>query len=98
MADVFWVSEGPSGAARTSRAHPVPLTRVLEKLTPFEKRYLDQPPRISAPLVIKGHDHRHVVVRINEEEINSNYPEAGYYHIVELTPHEARELLGIKDE
>jgi hypothetical protein len=98
LAEVFWVSNAAAGGTRTSRAHHVPLNRVLEKLTPFEKRLLDQPPRITPPKATSGHDHSHVVVRINEEEINSNYPDAGYYHIVELTPQEARELLGIEEE
>ena len=95
MAEVFWVSNGPAGGARTSRAHPVPMTTILEQLTPFEKRYLDQPPSIDPP---SGHDHRHVVVHIGEEETNTNYPDAGYYHIVELTPGEARQLLGIRED
>ena len=95
MAEVFWVSHGPAGGARTGRPHHVAMTTLLEQLTPFEKRYLHQPPSLQPP---PGHDHEHVVVRIAEEEINSNYPDAGYYHIVELSPAEARQLLGIEDD
>jgi hypothetical protein len=98
VAEVFWVSDGPGGKAQTSRAHHVPVTSVLEKLTAFEKRYLEQAPSLTPPRGVGDHDHSHVVVRINEEETNTNYPDAGYYHIVELTPEEARELFGITGE
>jgi hypothetical protein len=96
VAEVFWVNAAPGGAS-SSRAHHVAINAVMEKLTPYEKRYSDEPPGISPP---KGgaHDHGQVVVRVNEEETNSAYPDAGYYHIVELTPEEARGLFGIEDE
>jgi hypothetical protein len=94
MAEVFWFHGGSH--PRTSKAHHVPINEILEKLAPYEKRYSPEPPSIDPPK--KGGDHRHgqVVVRINEEETNGNYPDEGYYHIVELTPDEARELLGIR--
>jgi hypothetical protein len=95
MAEVFWVHVG-STPVRTSKPHHVSINEILDKLAPYEKRYSPEPPAIDPPK--KGGDHAHgqVVVRVNEEEINSNYPDEGYYHIVELTPIEARELLGIR--
>ncbi len=95
MAKVFWIKEGTPHQASAPRS--VPIETVTEKLTPFEKRYFDAPPDINpAHGPASAQDpYRHVVVKIDETEINAVFPDAGYYHIPQLTPDDCRQLFGM---
>ena len=99
MAEVFLVRDGTVSDHHASRPHAVAMDELLEKLTPFETRYsvvpfdfngAHGPARASDP-------YRHVVVRVDEVEINGSFPEGGYYHVTGLTADDARGLFGIPD-
>jgi hypothetical protein len=80
MARVYLV-DGP--------ACEVPVETVIEKLTPFEKRFYDDPPALEPG---DGHP---VVVRVEESETNAVFPDEGYYHVPGLTPEDGRRLFGL---
>jgi len=94
MAEVFWVRGGGAGRHETSPPHHVPIDVVEEKLTPFEKRYHDEPPDLD-PQRFAHDDAWHVFVRVNDEETNANFPDEGYYQVVHVTPDDCRSLFGI---
>lgn len=98
MAQVFLIKDGtPHDATAPQR---VPIETVTEKLTPFEKRYFDAPPEINPG---NGPDaretgHRHVIVKIDEAEINAVFPDAGYYHIPQVTAEDCERLFGMRPQ
>lgn len=99
MAEVFWLRDGKPSDHHMSRAHHVPMNRLLEVLTPFEKRYYDVPPSFNA------HDgpasssapYRYVLVKVPEEEVNSTFPDEGYYHVTHVEPEDLRRLLRLSE-
>src|SRR3954465_2510734 len=93
MAEIFWLRGGAEGHRQTSRPHHVPIDVVEAKLVPFEKRYLDEPPD-PAPGRFAHHDPWQGLLRGNEEETNSNFPEQGSYQVIHVTPEDCRELFG----
>ena len=95
MAQLFAIKDGSPHQA--SRPQPVNIETVTAKLTPFEKRYFDAPPDINpATGPSKAQDEfRHIIVKIDENEINAVFPDAGYYHIPKLTPEDCEILFGI---
>lgn len=97
MARLALIREGTVSEARTSDAHPVPMETLVEKLTPFEKRYFDAPPDVAPAKgpASRGDEFRHVVVKVDEAEINAVFPKEGYYLIPELTAEDCRRLFGI---
>ena len=96
MAQVFLIKEGSPHQA--TRPQPVSIETVTEKLTPFEKRYFDAPPDINPAQgpARSADEYRHVIVKIDEAEINAVFPDAGYYHIPHLTPDDCQRLFGMK--
>ncbi len=94
MAEVFFTKDGTTSASRRSDARRVPIETLTEKLTPFEKRYFDDPPDLNpgAGPAPAGAPFRHVLVKIEESEINAVFPDAGYYVIRELAPEEFQKL------
>lgn len=94
MADVYLIKEGSPHEASAPRA--VDIETLTERLTPFEKRYYDAPPDIhpdeGRPAARDAF--KHVLVRIHEGEVNAVFPEAGYYHVPNLTPEDCRRLFG----
>jgi hypothetical protein len=98
MARISLVKDGTASDHRTSAGHTVPVETVIEKLTPFEKRFFDNPPDMhpeKGPAPAED-PYRHVVVTIDEDELNSVFPKAGYYHVVGLTAEDACQLFGIE--
>ena len=89
MAQLFLIQEGTPHEA--TRPQPVAIETVTEKLTPFEKRYFDAPPDITPT------DGAALIVKIDEAEINSVFPDAGWYHIPHLTPEDCQRLFGLKE-
>jgi hypothetical protein len=67
-------------------SHGVAIETAIDKLTPFEKKYFDAPPEV---------DSAHVILRVDESEINAVFPEEGYYQVTGLTPEDCRGLFGI---
>ena len=100
MADIFWFKDGKPSDTHMSRAHHVPMDRVLEALTPFEKRYYDVPPTFNeqAGPAPASEPYRYVLVKVPEEETNSTFPDEGYYHVPQLEPRELRRLLRMPEE
>lgn len=98
MAELFWVKDGTTSDSRTSRPHRVSMKDLLEKLTPFETRYSVVPQDFNPAHgpAKAGEPYRHVVIRVEEGEINGSFPDAGYYEVVALTPEDSRELFGIQ--
>jgi hypothetical protein len=97
VAEVFWIKDGTPGNHPASDPARVPIDTLEEKLVPYEKRYYDAPPSFNAASgpSRKEAPFLHVLVRVGEKEIDEVFPEAGYYHIVHLAPHECAELLGL---
>ena len=48
MARVYLMKDGAVSDYHAGEAHEVPLETVAEKLTPFEKRFFENPPVINA--------------------------------------------------
>jgi hypothetical protein len=97
VAEIFLIKDGTSSDHRTTGPYRVAVEKAAEKLTPFEKRYYDDPPEINpahGPALRKD-EYRHVIVKIDEAEINAIFPDAGYYQIVALTPEDCHDLFGI---
>ncbi|HET9652008.1 MAG TPA: hypothetical protein VFP36_07450, partial [Usitatibacter sp.] len=94
-----WVKDGPPGNHRMSRAHHVPMDRLVEALVPYAKKYHDTPPTFSGDggKPTAG-GYRYVVVKVPDEEVNSTVPDEGYYHVRELEPEECRRLLNLPGE
>jgi hypothetical protein len=97
MARLALIKEGTASDARTGDAHAIPMEALVEKLTPFEKRYFDAPPDVKPAKgpASSGDDYRHVVVKVDEAEINAVFPKEGYYLIPELGADDCRRLFGI---
>ena len=94
MAEIFWVRGNGEGHRETSPLHHVPIDRVEEQLTPFEKEYFDEPPDLDPELF--AHDDRwHVFVRVNDEETTPTFPDEGYYQVVNVTPDDVRGFFAI---
>jgi len=98
VAEVFLLKDGTPSDHRASRPHRFPVETVTDKLTPFEKRYYDDPPDINPAhgQASSGDPYRHVMVKIGEDEINGVFPEAGWYHVPELTAEDCTNLFGTK--
>ena len=97
MAQLFLIKDGSPHQATAPRA--VNVETLAEKLTPFEKRYFDAPPDINpahGPAADED-EYRHVIVKVDEGELNAVFPDAGYYHIPHLTPDDCETLFGLKD-
>lgn len=99
MARLALIKEGTASDDRTSDAHAVPMDTLVEKLTPFEKRYFDNPPDVNPAKgpASRDDEFRHVVVKVDEAEINSVFPKEGYYLIPELSADDCRRLFGIRE-
>ena len=99
MADLFFYRDGTVGSHRASKAHHVSMAKLLDRLTAFETRYFVNPPDLNAAHgpARENEPYRHVVVRVEDGEINGSFPEAGYYHVAGMTPEDCREMFGIKD-
>lgn len=85
--------EGKDGGAQAGDAHAVAMETLVDKLTPFEKRYFDAPPDATAR-IRADHEQEHVLVKVDEAEINAVFPKEGYYLIPELTGEDCRRLFG----
>lgn len=96
MAQMFLIKEGSPHEATPLR--PVPIETLTEKLTPFEKRYFDAPPDINPAhgRPSARDEYRHVIVKVDENETNAVFPDAGYYHIPHLEPGDCERLFGLK--
>ena len=91
MAEIFWVRGGLEGRHATSPMHHLPIDVVEERLVPFEKQYLDEPPDLH-PQRFAHDDDWHVFVHVHEEEADAGFPEEGYYEVVNITPEDCRRL------
>ena len=98
MARLTLIREGTDSDARASAPHAVPMETLVEKLTPFEKRYYDAPPDVNPARgpARAGDEFRHAVVKVDEAEINDVFPKEGYYLIPQLTADDCRRLFGIR--
>ena len=62
----------------------------------YEKHYSPDMPIIGEITHLTGFtDYRHVIVRIDKEEICSAFPKAGYYIINNLTISSAKSMMGL---
>lgn len=97
MARVYLMKDGAVSDYHAGEAHEVPVETVAEKLTPFEKRFFENPPVINATEGPAGRadSYRHVVVHVEETETNAVFPEEGYYYLPGLTPEDGRRLFGL---
>ena len=88
MAEVFHFKDGSTSASRASPPQRVSMDVLLEKTNDFETRFTQNPPDLNRAhgQAQPGDPYRHVVVRVDESELNGSFPEAGYYHIVGMTP------------
>jgi hypothetical protein len=100
MAEVMWFKDGGPSDHHMSRAHHVPMDRLLEALTPFAKDYYDAPPTFNLQQgpASASQPYRYVLVKVPDEEVNSTFPDEGYYHVPQLEPHELRRLLRLPEE
>jgi hypothetical protein len=99
MAEIFWVKDGAPSDTRMSDPHHVPMSRLAEGLAPFAKEYHEVPPVFDAargPASDRA-SFTHVVVKVPDEEVNSTFPDEGYYHVPHLAPDECRRLLRIQE-
>ena len=97
MARVYLMKDGAVSDYHAGHAHEVPVETVAEKLTPFEKRYFENPPTINAAEgpAGRGDEYRHVVVHVFEDETNAIFPDEGWYYLPGLTPEDGRKLFGL---
>ena len=97
MAEIMLFRDGTPGDGRASPPHRVSMAVLLDKTSAFEARFTQNPPDLNrAHGPASGAEaYRHVVVRVDDAEINGSFPEAGYYHIVGMTPDDARQLFGL---
>jgi len=100
MAEVFWLKDGKPSDHHMSRAHHVPMERLLEAVTPFETKYYDVPPTFNTQHgpATRSDPYRYVLVKVTEEELNGSFPDEGYYHVVQVEPQEMRQLLRFPDK
>ena len=91
MAEIFWVRGNLEGRHATSAMHRIPIDTVEEKLVPFEKEYLDEPPDLD-PGRFAHDDEWHVFVHVHDEETDGSFPDEGYYEVVNITPDDCRQL------
>jgi hypothetical protein len=97
VAEVFLYKDGTTSDHRASRPRRVSMDKLLDKTTAFETRFTTNPPDFNRAHGPAGADEPflHVVARVEETELNGSFPEAGYYHIVGMTPDDAREAFGL---
>jgi hypothetical protein len=101
VAHIFLVRDGSASDYRTThRAHVVPNSVAAQKLSKYEKKYFANPPSINPQ---KGaasgfEEYRHVVVKIEADEIDEHFPKAGYYYVADLTPIVCREIFGMTEQ
>jgi hypothetical protein len=95
VAQIFWVRDGTQSDKRSSKAHQVPMALVLEKLASYDRKYSAVPITVNPEKgPAKWQDQfRHVILRVDADETNASYPDAGYYLIRLLTPAACREIL-----
>ena len=98
MAELFFFKDGTTSDSRASRPRRVSMDRLLEKTNDFETRFTQNPPDLNPAHgpAASGDPYRHVVVRVDEVELNGSFAEAGYYHIAGMTPDDARSLFGFE--
>lgn len=96
VAEVFLLKDGMPTDHRASRPHRFSVETVTDKLTPFEKRFHETPPDINPAHgpAVPADPYKHVVVHIDESEINGVFPEAGWYHVPEITAEDCTRLFG----
>ena len=99
MARVYLMKDGAVSDYHAGHAHEVPVETVAEKLTPFEKRFFENPPVINANEGPAGKrdEYRHVVVHVEEAETNAVFPDEGYYYLPGLTADDGRRLFGLRE-
>ena len=98
MAEVFLFKDGTTSDSRASRPRRVSMAMLLEKTNDFETRFTTNPPdlnRAHGP-ASAADPYRHVVVRVDEGELNGSFPEAGYYQVAGMTPDDARKSFGLE--
>lgn len=97
MAEVFLFKDGTTSDTRASKPLSVSMDKLLEKTNDFETRFSTNPPDINrAHGPAQAADpYRHVVVRVEETELNGSFPEAGYYHVAGMTAEDAHALFGL---
>jgi hypothetical protein len=100
MAEVMWFKDGTPSDHHMSRAHHVPMDRVLAALSPFATQYYDAPPTFNTQHgpASKSDPYRYVLVKVPDEAVNGTFPDDGYYHDIQLEPQEMRRLLRFPDE
>jgi len=100
MADLFWIKDGGPSDWHHGPRHRVAMDRLVDALVPFEKRYFDAPPtfNLAQGPATKDAPFRYVIVRVPDEEVNTTFPDEGYYHVRELEPEEARRLLRLPEK
>ena len=100
MAEVMWIKDGTPSDHHMSRQHHVPMDRLVEALVPFAKHYYDAPPTFNGQHgpAQRQDPYRYVLVKVPDEEVNSTFPDEGYYHVPQLEPEELRRLLRLHEE
>jgi len=100
MAEVMWFRDGTPSDHHMSRPHRVPMDRLLDALVPYAKEYYDAPPTFNRQRgpASAADPYIYVLVKVPEEEVNSTFPDEGYYHVRQLEPQELRSLLRLPEE
>ena len=99
MAEVFWFKDGKPSAHHMSRAHHVPMDRLVDAVVPFAKQYYDAPPTFNTQQgpASASEPYRYVLVKVPDEEVNSTFPDEGYYHLPQVEPEDLRRLLRLPE-
>ncbi len=97
MPKIFFVRDG-TGDHKTSDGKPIAMSTATGLSNRFPPRFTVSGPTINAGIASAFAAFRHVVMEVEADELNMEYPKAGFYYFVGLTPQEAKRILGVNPQ
>lgn len=95
MAEIYFVKDG-KGDEHTSSAHVIDIAVATKALRDSSTEYREQGPTFNGEKSASAFaPYRYVVLRVNAQETNDLFAQAGYYWIVGLKPDDCRDKLGL---
>lgn len=96
MASLYFVRDG-RGDQHTSQAHPVPLKQVQVLASKHQTKFFKSGPTVNSGVASPFAPYRHIVVEIEPSETSQDFPTAGFYYFIGLSPSDAQLHFGISN-
>jgi hypothetical protein len=94
----LYFNRDAAGPGPSTPGVEVSMAAVLEHLQDLHPVFRTGPPRLDeARRLLPGAAHINVVLRVEADEINDQFPKEGYYWFPQLMPWKCRELLALDD-